>query len=243
MSTPVTLTPGTLSETCFSTVQALNNAIVLGMSGTVPGSLAYTLGPNTPAVADRDKLWVKTVGGSPTRNYVYYNGKWLWPHEFQPSDGRAVIYTGTLASIDLLDGGNSNAASVYDGPFWAVNATFAAKFPVGVGTFAGGAAVALGGSGGADEVTLAGSEVPDHTHDGKAYLRGTLNTSPTDPSGNSDGFYHQNTGHSTSIINQFAEAGVQTTGIVGTSGEAHENVPPYAGVYFISRTIRQYYIG
>ena len=243
MSTPVTLTPGTLTETCYASVQALNNAIVLGISGTVPGSLAYTLGPSTPSVADRDKLWVKTVGGLPTRNYVFYGGKWLWPHEFQPNDGRAVIYTGTLASINLLDGGNANPVSVYDGPFWEVNTSFAAAFPVGVGTFAGGSAVALGGTGGSDEVTLASTEVPDHTHDGKAYMRAITSTAPSDPSSNADSFYHENSGHTTSTANTFAVAGVQTTGMVGTSGEAHDNVPPYVGVYFISRTARQYYVG
>ena len=209
-----------------------------------PGrSLVHVLGPDTPSAIDRDKLWVKTVGGYPTKNFVYYTGKWVWPHEVQPGDGRAVIYTGTLASINTIDGGNTNAVSLFDGPFWEVNSVFDAAFPVGVGNFASGTAITPGGTGGLEKVTLASNEIPEHIHDGKAYIRGTKTTTVTDPSGNSDYFYHENDGHTNSATHSYAEAGVQTTELVGTSGESHDNVPPFVGVYFISRTARQYYVG
>ena len=160
MSTPVTLTPGTLAETCFSSLQELNNAIVNQIVATVPGTLAYVLSDTTPSADDRDKLWLKTISGAPDRWYVYYNGLWVSPHPVPASDSRLTLFKGSSAAVTNLDGGNSNAVAAADGPFWEIDTDLAAKFPVGVGTFASGASVAVTGTGGEEEHTLTVAEMP-----------------------------------------------------------------------------------
>jgi hypothetical protein len=226
MSTPIQLTPGTLASTCFSSIQELNNAIVNGISAQALNTLAYVLSDTTPSADDRDKLWLKTVSGAPERWYVYYNGLWVSPHQIPASDNRLILYKGTSASVATLDGGNSNAVDAADGPFWEIDTDLSAKFPVGVGTFESGASVAVTGTGGSEKHTLTTSELPAHTHD--LSING-LNAQLDSTTGNEYG----------ADGNQEESLTTESTG----GGEAHNNLPPYFGVYFLKRTARIYYTG
>ena len=80
MSTNISLSMGTLSSSCFYSLQAMWVDGVSQMTGTVlDGSLKYIISETAPGADDQDKLWIKLSGGAPVRQYVYYNGAWVWP--------------------------------------------------------------------------------------------------------------------------------------------------------------------
>lgn len=246
MSTNISLSMGTLSSSCFDSLQSMWVDGVSQMTGTVlDGSLKYIISETAPGADDQDKLWIKLSGGAPVRQYVYYNGAWVWPHAIPPSDSRLQIYKGSSASIDTLDGGSVGAVGSATGPFWEIDTDLSGKFPLGAGTLPSGTAVDSGTTGGSETVTLTSEQLPDHEHLGEAYYRAVAGaSSPTDPSGLADDTLHENSGHTTNgSYNNFNKAGVVTTSTVGTTGQAHTNMPPYYGVFFLKRTARQYYAG
>lgn len=222
-ATQYQLTPGTLASNCYP---ALPQTLYIEMfaKGFVTIDLTgVIISSTTPVATDRDKLWIKLDGGNnPVRQFVFNGGDWLWPHEIPLNDARRTIYTGTLASIDTLDGGVAGAISSTSGPFWAQDTDFDARFPFGIGTTAGGTVITEGGTGGTDEETLTVAQIPAHTHDG-------LPRSEVDSTSGGDEHAH------------FA-AGTQLSDSTG-GGDPHNNLPPYRGVYFIKRTARIYYVG
>ena len=245
MSTNISLSMGTLSSSCFDSLQAMWVDGVSQMTGTVlDGSLKYIISETAPGADDQDKLWIKLSGGAPVRQYVYYNGAWVWPHALPPSDSRLQIYKGSSANIDTLDGGSAGAVGSATGPFWEIDTDLSGKFPLGVGTLPSGTAVDSGTTGGSETVTLTSDQLPDHEHLGKAYYRSEQSSGgPSDPSGLGDTTEHESGGHTASTSNNWNVAGVQTTSTVGTTDQAHTNMPPYYGVFFLKRTARQYYAG
>jgi hypothetical protein len=97
MSTNISLTMGTLSKSCYEDLQEHAVDLVSQMTGTVlDGSLKYIISETAPGADDRDKLWIKTSSGAPVRQYVFYNGAWVWPHNIPAADGRVIIYTGSV---------------------------------------------------------------------------------------------------------------------------------------------------
>ena len=245
MSTNISLSMGTLSSSCFDSLQAMWVDGVSQMTGTVlDGSLKYIISETAPGADDQDKLWIKLSGGAPVRQYVYYNGAWVWPHAIPPSDSRLQIYKGSSSDITGLDGGSAGAVGSATGPFWEIDTDLSGKFPLGVGTLPSGAAVDSGTTGGSETVTLTSDQLPDHEHLGKAYYRVSGGTDSSDPSGLTSDIVHENSAHTTNAsFSSFSHAGVQTTSTVGTTGQAHTNMPPYYGVFFLKRTARQYYAG
>ena len=244
-NTTVNLVKGTIEPSaCFSSVQALYDLVIDSTTAHVKGEYSlFNFGDTVPAVSDQDKPWIRTIGNAPDKIYVYESGYWLSRHPV-PADSyeRRICTTAQLAEYD---GGGVGTATTFTGPFWEVDPDFSAVFPVGVGTFASGTDVDNGGTGGEDKTTLTSSQLPNHQHDGKAYYaseQSAASSNSTDPSGNADDCEHESKGHTAGSGVGFSVAGVRTEGsLVGGSGEAHDNLPPYRGVYFIKRTIRQYY--
>lgn len=232
MSTAVTLQPGTLPTECFSTHQEFANAVINQATATVPGTLAYVMQAGTPSADDRDKLWIKLSGSAPVGQFVYYNGVWVWPHDVPASDSRLYLYTGTAGGVDTLDGGNGNAVAQADGPFWQIETALEARFPVGVGSFPSGTAVAVGGTGGSEDVTLTTAQIPAHTHNTPYSVDGVDAGSAQSAN---EGYMANDAPSGTPRANQESS---ETGG-----GEAHTNLPPYYGVYFIKRTARIYKVG
>jgi len=108
------------------------------------------------------------------------------------------------------------------------------RFPLGVGTLDSGTAVAVTDTGGEDQHTLTQAELPDHEH--------TLTVNEF------NNFDSSNDSAAQFLLGDQAveTANASTPNVTvdgGGSGEAHNNMPPYYGVYFIKRTARQYYVG
>ncbi len=244
MSTNITLTAGVLpAPQCYASHQEEFNDYVRHTTATLnSGSLKYIVSQTAPGADDQDKLWVQVdSGGNPVRQWIFSGGSWIWPHETPANDKRLVLFYGSSAEIDTLDGGVAGTAAPTSGPFWEIFTDLGAKFPMGVGTLGDGTVVGVTDTGGSERVTLSGSEVPDHGHTGKAYYRASGGSLSSDPSGQADDIKHENSGHTTSASGNFAAAGVLTDTVSGTSGESHDNMPPYYGVYYIKRTVRSYY--
>lgn len=236
--TLITIIPPSFPEGyCYPTTpQELINDAFEGAQATIPGEFQGVIVSDTqPDVDDQDKVWVK-LNGSETNWFVFINGEWCCPHQTPAGGDERRIYVGEnnaggLWSYDGGDGIDPALATDTTGSFWAVDTNFAAIFPVGVGTFAGGGAVGLGGTGGEDEHVLTESEMPAHTHGmptGVNEMR--TNVAPGSGNNNDDsisgnGYYSRAT---------FSENG---------GDEAHNNLPPYLGVYFIKRSARIYRIG
>ena len=225
-NTTVNLVKGSIDpSSCFSDVKQLYDLFIDATTAHVKGQYSlFNFGDIAPAASDRDKPWIKTVGGAPDRIYVYQSGYWLSLHSIPAGSAERKIWTGTTAELAEYDGGSAGDPTVFSGPFWEVDTNFAAVFPVGVGEFASGTEVTKGSTGGIEEVTLTTAQIPEHSHD---FTLNGYNSSQDSNSGNEYGF----DGKSPQSLK------TDNTG----SGEAHNNLPPYRGVYFIKRTGRQYY--
>ena len=235
MSTNISLTMGTLSKSCYEDLQEHAVDLVSQMTGTVlDGSLKYIISETAPGADDRDKLWIKTSSGAPVRQYIFYNGAWVWPHNIPAADGRVIIYTGSAASVDTLDGGTSGVAKSASGPFWEIVTELSGRFPLGVGTLESGTSVAVTDTGGEEKHTLIQDELPDHEHNL------TVNEFNNWDSSNASAAQFLLGDQAVQSANS-SKPNVTVDG--GGSDEAHNNMPPYYGVYFIKRTARQYYVG
>lgn len=231
-NTAVTITPGTLPQSCYSNNQQFANDILNQATAVVPGTLAYVMQASTPSSDDRDKLWIKLSGSAPVGQYVFYSGQWVWPHPIPASDSRLVLFTGLASAVNSLDGGNGNSVSNADGPFWQIETALDARFPVGVGTFDGGDSVTVGGTGGSDEVTLTTDHLPAHAHNTPYSVDGVGGGGAQSPN---EGYMANDAPSGTPRADQVSS---ETGG-----GQPHTNLPPYYGVYFLKRTARIYYVG
>ena len=241
----VILQKGTVPpDACFNNVSELYDLFIGTTTAYVNGNYSlFNYGENKPSTDDTDKPWIRTVGNLPDRVYVYASGYWLSKHQTPAGGDERRIWVGSLVDLKTYDGGADEDVNDFTGPFWEVDEELAAKFPVGVGEFPSGADVAINGIGGSETVTLTSDQLPNHEHLGEAYYRAVAGPASTsDPSGLADATLHENSGHTNNAsYNSFNKAGVITTSMTGASGQAHTNLPPYYGVYFIKRTGRIYY--
>lgn len=235
MSTNITLTMGTLSSTCYPSLQDHAVDLVSQISGSVlDGSLKYIISGTAPGADDRDKLWIKTSSGAPVRQFIYYNGAWVWPHHIPAGDGRLILYKGSAASVDTLDGGSSGTAKSASGPFWEIDSDLSGRFPLGVGVLDSGTSVAVTNTGGEEKHTLTQAELPDHIHDFTVREFNNWDSS-------NDSAAELLLGDQNVVSANSSKPNVLING--GGSDEAHNNMPPYYGVYYLKRTSRVFYVG
>lgn len=231
---------------CFNTYQELANAIIGGATAQFNsdiGNTYFNTGSSTPSAANREYPWLDCNSNW----WVYKDGYWTRKHPYQQADKVRLIWTGDTTALETFDGGTSGPVTDFSGPMWEVDSSFAAKFPVGVGTFASSGTVAVGasttGSGvsGTDTVTLTAAQMPIHSHDIAIQVPGYGGEDGTrdSPDGgtNSQPITNDTTTFPGALLDPLVQAQASQTG----GGAAHNNLPPFYGVYFIKRTARVYY--
>jgi hypothetical protein len=231
--TLITLTaPSLPANYCPASYQKLANDIIGGTQATFNSTIGnsfFNFGPTYPAINNRIYPWLDENG----QWWIYDQGFWLRKNPVTAAYERR-IYVGTTTDLLSYDGGDGTAtATSLTGPMWEVDTEFEARFPVGVGAFIASGAVAVLGKttstsiAGEDQHTLTVPEMPKHTH------------SMTWDSNDTSGGDQLNTlyyGPEANIPNNMIKNTGETGGDV-----AHNNLPPFYGVYFIKRTIRVYY--
>jgi len=232
--TLITLTaPSLPANYCPASYQKLANDIIGGTQATFNSTIGnsfFNFGPTYPAINNRIYPWLDENG----QWWIYDQGFWLRKNIVAASGYDRRIFVGTTTDLLSYDGGDGTAtATTTTGPMWEVDTLFDARFPVGVGAFAASGSVAVQGTAtstsivGEDQHTLTIPEMPKHTH------------SMTWDSNDTSGGDQLNTlyyGPEANIPNNM----IKDTGSTG-GDVAHNNLPPFCGVYFIKRTIRVYY--
>ena len=228
--TLITLTPPSLpTNYCPLSYQNLANDIIGGTQAvfnSTVGNSFFNFGPTVPSINNRIYPWLDENG----QWWIFKQGVWVYKNPVTAAYERR-IYVGTTTDLLSYDGGDGTAvAGDTFGPMWEVDTEFAARFPVGVGAFVASGAVAVMGKAtstaivGEDKHTLTVSELAAHTHNVGRYVNDSR--SGGDP--------------------KFMDLtlGTGTVGISSSTGgdAAHNNLPPFYGVYFIKRTTRIYYV-
>ena len=207
--------------------------LVALMNANLGGTFTVVnIGDNTPDPADRVYPWIRTIGGMPDRVYVFVNGAWMSLHpDFV---GKIIMWEGVVGSaLWSLDGGDGTNPVVTpptatSGAMWEQVTQLAAKFPLGAGTLPSGTVIGVGSTGGEETHLLTVNEMPAHRHVAKAGTGGIFRRLTGDP---------LNASTSGSGADYDSDPQADTGG-----GVAHNNMPPYYGLHFIRKTIRQYYV-
>ena len=212
------------TETCFESIQQLYNTFVNNTTAYVAGGYSlFNYGDSTPSVDDQDRPWIRTIGGKPDRIYSFISGKWISKHPIPVGSYVRQMWVGDAAQLKTYDGGADVDPNPMAGPFWEIDTAMSARFPVGVGDFA----ASVNDKGGEKNTTLEEKNLPPHTHDLKYTDRAYANGS-------------QDTGEGSFVAGANTVNGMITAGL-GQSSESFTNLPPYYSVYFIKRTVREYY--
>lgn len=123
---------------CFKTEQQRLNAFSSVQYIELPaGFSAVVIASSEPTVEQQSALWVQIDSfNNPVAQFVFSSqyGIWVWPHPWAPLDPRLVLFAGDAGDVPLLDGGNTNAVTDIDGPFWEINTQFTDRLPIGAGT-------------------------------------------------------------------------------------------------------------
>ena len=210
--------------------------LVALMNANLGGTFTVVnIGENTPDPADRIYPWIRTIGEMPDRVYVFVNGAWMSLHP--DFIGKIVMWEGVAGSaLWSLDGGDGTNPVVtpptaISGAMWEQVTQLAAKFPLGAGTLPSGTVIGVGTTGGEENHSLTVPELAPHTH---------LN-----PLVSND--VEQGTGDHKAALTTNSALWSVTTQSTGGSGTPpvvvpHNTMPPYYGIHFIRKTIRQYYV-
>lgn len=226
--TLITLTaPSLPANYCPASYQKLANDIIGGTQATFNSTIGnsfFNFGPTYPAINNQIFPWLDQDGNW----WIYDQSLWLRKNPVAAGGFDRRIFVGTTTDLLSYDGGDGTAtATTTTGPMWMVDTLFDARFPVGAGAFAASGAVAVLGTAtstsivGEDQHTLTVPEIPAHTHNFFPLVTADANN------GGANGVQYGTT----------ANVATSSTG----GGAAHNNLPPFYGVYFIKRTIRVYY--
>ena len=234
--TLITLTPPSLPiGYCPTNYQQLANDVISGTQANFNSSIGnsfFNFGPTTPTLNNQVYPWLDNNGNW----WVFQGGYWSRENPVAANSSERRIFVGTSADVLSYDGGDGTVYSgnPYAGSMWAIDTNFEARFPVGAGTFAASGVVSVNGTttstavAGEDKHTLVTAEMPSHTHQ---ILDQYINLTQR---GSADTSVFSATNRSEGVANL-----LPTTSSGGDA--AHNNLPPFYGVYFIKRTARVYY--
>jgi len=231
--TLITLTPPSLPiGYCPTNYQQLANDVISGTQATFNSTIGnsfFNFGASVPTLNNQVYPWLDEDGNW----WVYKDGYWLRKNPVAIGSSERRVYVGTTTDLQTYDGGNTNTLSNWSGPMWEVDTEFEARFPVGAGTFAASGVVVVQGKvtstavAGEDKHTLVTSEMPKHSH--------TMTWDSQDTAGGNQ-LKTLYLGPDANAFNDIVKSSGDTGG-----DAAHNNLPPFYGVYFIKRTGRVYY--
>jgi len=163
------LQPGVLPYTCYPSTpqQLINDAFELGVAVQVATLTGVLLQSTTPGIDQTGFVWARLDGsGFPVTPFLwaFASGAWLAKHPIPAGDQRLYFLNGVQADVDILDGGLAGVVGDASGPFWQIDSTMAARFPVGAGTTASGVSLVNGATGGLEEQTLTVAQLAAHQH-------------------------------------------------------------------------------
>ena len=228
--TLITLTaPSLPANYCPASYQKLANDIIGGTQATFNSTIGnsfFNFGPTYPAINNRIYPWLDENG----QWWIYDQGRWTYKNTVAANGYDRRIFVGTTTDLLSYDGGDgaSGTPTNYTGAMWTVDTSFDARFPVGVGAFVASGAVAVNGTAtatsivGEDKHTLTIPELPSHTHNVATLINDSIS------GGDQKLIPLQSTGNNLASSSVGGDA-------------AHNNLPPFYGVYFIKRTGRVYY--
>lgn len=234
---------------CFESFQRFALDIANGMSGTIEGGL-FNMSEAEPDPDQRDRPWLRLVGGFPDRWYVYAGGSWVWPNSRQ-AGGERIWWDGTESDLWSYDGGDgtdpsSSSPTSTTGAMWQRDTTWDAKFPVQAGTLPNGTVLTIGATGGQDEQVI-----PDHDHtvgrmesdSGNNADDGFFLTGSSDNAGNARGISgDKNTNEQKSLSDCSGDYLVSSTINDIDDLPKIATVPPYKVAFWAKRTARVYYV-
>lgn len=126
---------------CFTSYNQFGNDIANALSVQFPGSFTpWNFGPNQPGSSQRSLPWFVTDlatgapvnGGQVAWSPTY--GRWVAEYPIPASSGVRWDWVLSLTDLETFDGGSAGTVSDTTGPFWEVDALWADKFGLGVGT-------------------------------------------------------------------------------------------------------------
>lgn len=226
---------------CPTDYQTMWNGFAAAGFVTFPSTFTgITASATKPTDTTQAWLQLDTLG-RPVRIYFFASGAWLSLHPLV--SGLTMIWTTALPTMSTFDGGDANPISPISGPMWEVVTTANARIPIGVGTLPSGAVIAVGGTGGQEQVTLDLTNSPAHNHqmfvgssDGSTGgIREALQT-VDNPHAGTAAAYKLNDGAGGDNYVQ------NTGGDAGGLAVAHDNMPPYLGIYLVRRTARLFFV-
>jgi hypothetical protein len=121
-------------------LQETADAIAKSIEVFFPGEFSLTIkSPNQPTVEQRSYTWNKTDASTgQSLDYFEWNtivGQWTrahWPNGLPVYERR--LWLGTLAQLELYDGGEPGTVSASTGPYWVQDTNFTDRIPIGAGT-------------------------------------------------------------------------------------------------------------
>lgn len=196
------------------------------------GNSIVNYGETLPTAENRIYPWIRV---NPTthvvdKTYKYQAGYWACEHPVASGSDERRLWVGSLANLVTHDGGSAGTVGDYTGPMWEQDTAIGAKFLLGCGTLPGGTVISVTDTGGEETHLLTVDEMPSHSHvrnehdyveDVHIHNAGGTNVGDYGGSGNW-------------IIEELS------TKVAG-GGLAHNNMPPYYGIYVIKRTARKFY--
>lgn len=230
---------------CPADLQSMLNGFSAAQFVNIDISSSIVVSATTPPASDHDKAWLQLDSqGRPVRLYFFAQGAWLSQHPLPP--GFTMIWNQALPNFQTFDGGDANAApwAPVSGQMWQLMATtldglgtqvMQAQFPIGVGTLPSGVVVPLAGTGGEENHKLTLAEMFPHTHTIPLYQGDAVNHA--DRINTTDETTVQNLNYQSG-----SSGGDPTTGSPPTDSKAHNNMPPFYGVYLLQRTNRLFYL-
>lgn len=206
----------------FSAVQSVNVSPAAGATSVVVSSTKPT---------DQTVLWLRTDQfGRPERVYYFASGAWLSLHPSVP--GTTIIWTDVLPNFTTFDGGDALALSAISGAMWEAVTDLAARFPVGTGTLPSGTVIAVGDKSGEEKHVLLPTELAVHSHGMTQFGKATASGETADVAG--------------ALVARPSAPGFEisetTDDFPAVATVGHQNMPPYLGVTFLRRTVRQFYV-